>query len=64
MLIFWFLNLEPVDLQTFFYYEKVLRIYHSINLPFDAEVTEKFLNGIYFLVRTYAICRKDKGIQS
>ena len=24
-------------------------IYHSIKLPFDAEVAEKFLNGIYYL---------------
>ena len=33
-----------------FFDEKVLfRIYRSIKLPFDAEVAEKFLNGVYYL---------------
>ena len=29
-------------------------IYHSIQLPFDAEVAEKFLNGIYRTMRLAA----------
>ena len=34
-----------IDLPTFFLWKSV--IYHSIlDLPFDAEVDEKFLNGI------------------
>ena len=32
-------------------------IYHSIKLPFDVEVAEKFLNGIYYW---YSIFRKEE----
>ena len=36
-----------IDLQKIFFDEKVLDIFHSIKLPFDAEVAEKILNGFY-----------------
>ena len=36
-----------VDLPKKIFYEKA--IFHSIKPPFDAEVAEKFLNGIYYL---------------
>ena len=46
---FWSLDLD-VRWST----KKLLRwksaIYHSIKLPFDVEVDEKFLNGMYLLV--------------
>ena len=34
--------------KIFFLWKSV--IFHSIKLPFDAEVAEKILNGIYYLV--------------
>ena len=41
-----------LGLECTFIYPKLLRwksaIYHSITLPFDVEVTEFFLNGIYY----------------
>ena len=30
-----------------------IAIYHSIKLPFDAEVTKKFLNVIYYLLSNH-----------
>ena len=48
MLIFsiaWFR--VDVDLTNFFLWKSA--IYHSIKLPFDAEVAEKILNFIYFI---------------
>ena len=41
---------RPLDLECTLIYQKLLRwksaIHHSIKLPFDVEVAEKFLNGI------------------
>ena len=41
---------RSLDLERTLIYQKLLRwksaIYHSIKLPFDVEVAEKFLNGI------------------
>ena len=35
-------------------------IYHSIKLPFDVEVAEKFLNGILSPVGEFCLFSKDK----
>ena len=47
--IFWWLDLERtyVDLSKIFLWKSA--IYHSIKLPFDAKVAEKFLNVICLL---------------
>ena len=41
---------QSLDLECMLIYQKTFRgksiIYHSIKLPFDVEVAEKFLNGI------------------
>ena len=43
--IFWLRDLEQILVwQKFFLWKSA--IFHSIKLPFDAEVAEKFLNGI------------------
>ena len=34
------------------------RIFHLSKLPFDAEVAEKFLNGIYYVSSKYVVCTK------
>jgi len=44
MLIFWSLDLEQMLIWQFFLWKSA--IYHSIKLPFDAEVAEKILNVI------------------
>ena len=45
MPIFWSLDLERMLIyQKIFFWKSA--IYHSIKLPFDAEVAEKFLNVI------------------
>ena len=36
---------QPLDLERTLIYQKTA-IYHSIKLPFDVDVAEKFLNGI------------------
>ena len=67
MLIFWLLNLDMeflrstqfrtfVDLPKCFLWKS--DIYHSIKLPFDVEVAEKFLNGVY-----YSPILQDKWLQ-
>ena len=45
--IFWSLDLERMLIWQFFLWKSA--IFHSIKLPFDAEVDEKFLNVIYYL---------------
>jgi hypothetical protein len=49
-----------VDLPKIYLYEKVLfSIYHSIKLPFDAKVAEKFLNGIYLILTKFSAFHSD-----
>ena len=48
---FWSLDLGRVLIYQKIFFEKV-PIFHSIKLPFDAEVDEKFLNVIYYLFTT------------
>ena len=44
--IFWLLDLERMLIGQFFFCVWKSAIFHSINLPFDAQVAEKILNDI------------------
>ena len=48
MLIFQSLDLEQLLTKNSFY-EKMMSMYHSTKLTFDAEFAEKFLNVVYYL---------------
>ena len=52
--IFWSLDFErKLIWQIFFLWKNA--IFHTIKLPFDAEIDEKFLNVIYYILTKYVV---------
>ena len=53
---------RSLDLERMLIYQKLWKsaIYHSIKLPFDAEVAKKFLNVIYCIEPTLRMARMRK----
>ena len=59
MLIFRSFDLEPMLIWQIFFCKKVL--FYLINLPFDAEIAEKFLNVIEYIWMNWYECMGESS---